>query len=61
MENEHNENLRHQRFNFVTKHLKEFDMANVKAIEAIKWDWNPLWHVVNNEQCLPTMNRLEFP
>jgi hypothetical protein len=34
---------------FVAKCLKEFDMANQTKIEAIKWDWNPLWHIVTNE------------
>jgi len=28
-------------------------MANARQIEAIKWDWNPLWHIVNNDKCLP--------
>jgi len=26
---------------FVTKWLKEFDIANASRIEAIKWDWIP--------------------
>jgi hypothetical protein len=37
---------------FVIKHLKEFDMANARKIKAIKWDWNPLWHIVCNDKCL---------
>jgi hypothetical protein len=42
VENKHKDSLRQQRFGFVAKCLKEFDMANAKQIEAIKWDWNPL-------------------
>jgi hypothetical protein len=61
VENKHNDNLRHQRFNFVTKHFKEFDTANVRKFEAIKRDWNPLWYIVNNDQCLLATNRLKFP
>jgi len=34
--------LKQQRLSFVAKGLKEFDVANVKKIEAIKQDWNPL-------------------
>jgi hypothetical protein len=52
MENEHKDLLRQQRFGFAAMHLKEFDMANAKKIKAIKWDWNPLWHIVNNDKCL---------
>ncbi len=36
-------------------------MANVRKIEAIKWDWNPLWHIVSNEICLFATKRLELP
>jgi hypothetical protein len=36
-------------------------MANVKKIEAIKWDCIPLWHIVSNDKCLPTTKRPEFP
>jgi hypothetical protein len=42
VENEHKDLLRQQRFDFVVKCFKEFDMVNAKKIEAIKWDWNPL-------------------
>ncbi len=28
-------------------------MANARKIKAIKWDWNLLWHIVNNDKCLP--------
>jgi hypothetical protein len=35
VENEHKDNLKQQRFDFVTKYLKEFDMANARKIEAI--------------------------
>ncbi len=51
-ENEHKDLLRQQRFGFVAKCLKEFDMANAKKIEVIKWDWNTLWHIISNEKCL---------
>ncbi len=61
MENEHKDLLRHQRLGFVAQCLKEFDMANAKKIEAIKWDWNPLWHIVNNDKCLLAIERLKFP
>jgi hypothetical protein len=53
--------LRQQRLGFVVEHLKEFDFANARKIEAIKWDWNPLWHIVNNEKCLLLTKRLELP
>ncbi len=59
--NEHKDNLRHQRFSFVVKRVKEFDMANARKIEVIKWDWNPLWHIINNDQCLLTTERPKFP
>jgi hypothetical protein len=36
-------------------------MANARKIEAIKWDWNHLWHIVNNDKCLPIIERHEFP
>jgi hypothetical protein len=52
---------RQQRLSFVVKHFKEFDMANAKRIETIKWDWNPLWHIVNNDKCLFVTKRLELP
>jgi hypothetical protein len=42
VENEHKDLLKQQRLGFVIKCLKEFDMANAKKIEAIKWDWNPI-------------------
>jgi hypothetical protein len=32
-------------------------MANVKKIEDIKWDWNPLWHIVNDDKCVPMIQR----
>jgi hypothetical protein len=53
LENEHKDLLKQHRFGFVAKRFKEFDMANVKKIGAIKWDWNSLWHIVNNDKCLP--------
>jgi hypothetical protein len=53
--------LKQQRLGFVVMCLKEFDMANVKIIDVIKWDWNPLWHIVSNDKCLPTTERLELP
>jgi len=61
VENEHKNLLRQQRFGFVAKHLKEFDMANVRQIEAIKWDWNSLWYVVSNEECLFAIERPKLP
>jgi hypothetical protein len=36
-ENEHKDLLKQQRLGFVAKRFKEFDMANVKKIEIIKW------------------------
>jgi hypothetical protein len=51
-ENGHKDLLKQQRFSFVAKHLKEFYLANARKIEAIKWDWNPLWHIISNEKCL---------
>jgi hypothetical protein len=36
-------------------------MANVKKIEDIKWDWNPLWHIVNNDKCLLVTERSTLP
>ncbi len=36
-------------------------MANVKQIEVIKWDQNPLWHIVNNDKCLPMTKWHELP
>ncbi len=52
-ENEQKDLLRQQRLGFVIKRLKEFDMANARKMKAIKWDWNPLWHIVSNVKCLP--------
>ncbi len=37
-ENEHKEHLQQERLAFVTKWLKEFDIADALKIEAIKWD-----------------------
>jgi hypothetical protein len=31
-----------------------------KKIEAIKQDWNPLWHIIGNDKCLPTTKRHEL-
>jgi hypothetical protein len=59
--NEHKDLLKQHKLGFVAKHFKEFDMANAKQIEAIKWDWNPLWHIVNNNKCLLTTERPELP
>jgi hypothetical protein len=61
VENKHKDLLRHQRLGFAAKHLNEFDVANAKKIEVIKWDWNPLWHIVNEDKCLPMTKRLELP
>jgi hypothetical protein len=36
-------------------------MANAREIEAIKWDYNPLWHSVSNGKCLLITERLELP
>jgi hypothetical protein len=36
-------------------------MANVKKIEDIKWDWNPLWHIVNNDKWLLVTERSKLP
>jgi hypothetical protein len=33
---------------FVAKQLKEFDVANIG-----KWDWSLVWHIFNNDKCLP--------
>jgi hypothetical protein len=38
----HKDLLKQQWFSFVAKCFKEFNMANVRKIGAIKWDWNPL-------------------
>jgi hypothetical protein len=38
VKNEYKDLLRQQRFGFVAKHLKEFDMANARKNETIKWD-----------------------
>jgi hypothetical protein len=38
VENKHKDLLRQQRLGFVAQCFKEFDMANAKKIEAIKWD-----------------------
>jgi hypothetical protein len=61
VENEHEDLLRQQKLSFVTKCLKEFDMVNAKEIEAIKWDWNFLWHIVSNDKCLFGIERHELP
>jgi hypothetical protein len=61
VESEHKDLLKQQRLGFVTNHFKEFAMANAKTIEAIKWGWNPLWHIVNNDKCLHVTERLEVP
>ncbi len=61
MDNKHKDSLRQQRFGFVVKCFKEFNMANVRKIEAMKWDWNSLWHVVSNEKCLFVTKRLKLP
>jgi hypothetical protein len=57
----HKDLLRQQRLNFVAKCLKEFDMVNARKFEAIKWDWNPLWHIISNEKCLPLIERPKLP
>jgi hypothetical protein len=36
-------------------------MANARKIEAIKWDWNPLWHIVIDDKCLPMIERPKLP
>jgi hypothetical protein len=59
-ENKHKDLLRQQRFGFVVKHFK-FDMVNERKIEAIKCDWNPLWHTVSNDKCLPMIERPKLP
>jgi hypothetical protein len=61
VKNEHKDLLKPQRFGFVVKCLKEFDMANPKRNEAIKWDCNHLWHIVNNDKCLLATKRPKFP
>jgi hypothetical protein len=61
VENKHKDLLRQQRLGFVVKCLKEFDMANVRKTEVIKWDWKSLWHVVNNEKCLFVIERPKLP
>jgi hypothetical protein len=37
-ENKHKDLLKQQWFGFVAKHFKEFNMANARKIEVIKWD-----------------------
>jgi len=59
--NEHKDLCGEQRLGFVAKCFKEFDMANAKKIEAIKWDCNLLWHLISNEKCLPTTKRPKLP
>jgi len=59
--NDHMDLLRQQKFGFIVKCFKEFDVANVRKIEAIKWDWNPLWHIVSNDKCLLVIKRHELP
>jgi hypothetical protein len=53
VKNEHKDNLRRQILAFVVKQFKEF--------EAIKWDWNPLWHIFTNDKCLLATYRHELP
>jgi hypothetical protein len=36
-------------------------MANAREFEVIKWDWNPLWHIISNDKCLFATNKLELP
>jgi hypothetical protein len=60
-ENDHKDFLKQQRFGFIVKRLKEFDMANARKLEAIKWDWNPLWHIVSNDKCLLVTERPKLP
>ncbi len=36
-------------------------MANARKIGAIKWDWNPLWHIFSNDKCLPMTQRPKLP
>jgi hypothetical protein len=59
--NEHKDLLRQQRLGFVVKHLKEFDLANARKNEAIKWNWNHLWHIVNNDKCLLSTEKPKLP
>jgi len=59
--NKHKDLLRHQKLGFVVQCLKEFDMANVKKVEVIKWDCNPLWHIVTNDKSLPVIERPKLP
>jgi len=32
-----------------------------KINKVIKWDWNPLWHIVSNDKCLPTTKKPKLP
>jgi len=61
MDNKHKDLLKQQRLGFVAKCFKEFNMANARKIEAMKWDWNSLWHVINNEKCLFTTEKPKLP
>jgi len=45
---------------WLANHFKEFVMASAKKVEAIKWDRNPLWHIVNNDKCLHVTEKLEL-
>jgi len=27
----------------------------------LEWDWNPLWHIVTNDECLPTTHSPKLP
>jgi hypothetical protein len=46
---------------FVIKQLNEFDIINASKIEDIKWDWNPLWYIITNDETFLTSDRLELP
>jgi hypothetical protein len=61
VKNEHKDLCGQQSQAFVAKCFKEFDTANAKKIEAIKWDCNLLWHLISNEKCLPTTKRPKLP
>jgi hypothetical protein len=36
-------------------------MANARKFEAIKWDWNHLWHIVSNDKCLHVKKKPKLP
>ncbi len=61
VENAHKDNLRQQKLAFVVKQLKEFNISKATKIETIKWDWNPLWHIVTNDECSFTIARHDLP